>query len=746
MRLKDTSTAVSMFLKSLGGTMEGGKVGADSNRIFIPDSAMNLKIRLGMRNALKGTFGSGRGLQLDTKATHGLKKAAWDTGKVTNHEARFLLAVAMDERNFQSDPASGELTREGKLARFDLIRFAHANLADIDPAALKVTGAADREAASALASNAEVMKEWRDGSLAQLWRTGEAPEAMVQAARKQATHVRSTASVKAVEQNTSAREMLGVFLEQTSEIGGWKWLDDVPDGVEFPLMIKPGINWGINRYPTVTSWEGCYAAALGSLEKADAKGKDVPVTIADESGIENKDFKRTTMDNMEHTFILGAGIFAGIENHFRRQGMSHDAAHAAAIGHVRDAMVERGRKHPDDASIQLPKDAKIEDLVPLINRHDHDLIELAKKGGVEVTPLDEGPTTILKPVVAKRGRKLNEGEVGVTREQYDAMKHFKDGIRVNAKVLKFKKMINLPKPPGRHGIMSNCGLTGANKNHIGLLAGVDRGTVLHNRFARVPQPRDGEDYGTFTERIQQAVRWMGDMPVNRNDLEARGHLTEDQMGKYNWEEHYDDMVATGQEWIDHLSSESQKLADKGGGEQAGGPGQQFFDKLGELELFFAPMTAFTWTDMRRTVSSAGPDFGEAVPVGVTIAADNSSVVDAYATAALKQVYANSRNAEEGEFTDLPSQFAELQNLDEMAGPKKFMSMFKARMRKTVGDIYEAMQGHRFLRKGRPERLRSWVGAMKMGLAPVDMGRVALKSGNELIDQKYLGDKTPGGPR
>ncbi len=742
-RMDKTSDAVSLFLGSLKGTMKRGAVGGESNRIFgMFDKVLNLKIRVGIRTFLQNALAVGRpGLQLDTKATYKLKKAAFDLGQITDDEARFLMAIASDARNFQTDDA-GKLTKEGKLARFDLLRFAHAHLADIDPAALKVTGAKEREAASARAANAEVMMEWRDGAIAQLFRSGEATKAHLQPARKNATHVRATASVAKLDVKASAQEIKQVFLQQTQEIGGWAWLDDVPDDEPYPLMIKPGINWGINGYPSVTSWEGVYGAALGSLEMADAKGKNVPVTVADESGIENKDFGRSTLDNMEDTAIFGASIFAGIENAHRRAGLSDAEAHKAALSEVHAAMTERGASYRDEPDRKIPADPKIEYLVPLINRHDAALIAHSKEGGVEITPLDEGPTAILKPVVAYKGYEAKPDEVVVSQQQFDAMKHFKSGIRVNAKVLGFKKMINLPKPPGRHGIMGNCGLTGANKNHIGLLAGVDRGVSLHTKFARVPQPREGEDYGTFTQRIEQALKWIGDGAVNLKDLKAEGRLTEKKMGDFNWEAHYDDMVSTGQEWMQHLNSESQKLADEGSGEQAGGPGQQFFDKLGELELFFKPMTAFTWTDMRKTVSSAGPDFGEQVEVGVAIASDNSSVVDAYATAALKSVYDKGRN-EDGEYSDLEKQFAELRDIPDKQKIKKFRAMFKAAMRKGVGEFYEAMQAHFFLQNGRPERLKSWTGAMKMGLAPTDMGRVVLKSGHELIDADYLGKQTPG---
>ena len=55
------------------------------------------------------------------------------------------------------------------------------------------------------------------------------------------------------------------------------------------------------------------------------------------------------------------------------------------------------------------------------------------------------------------GEALAPNEANMTPEQLKAMKHFKDGIKVSVALKDITDIINLPKPPGRHGIMSNCG-------------------------------------------------------------------------------------------------------------------------------------------------------------------------------------------------------------------------------------------------------------------------------------------------
>jgi hypothetical protein len=100
--------------------------------------------------------------------------------------------------------------------------------------------------------------------------------------------------------------------------------------------------------------------------------------------------------------------------------------------------------------------------VALLVRCEHTgLIGMAEDTGIKVIPLDEQDTRILKPVVKNPGETVAPNEANMAREQLDALKHVQDGIRVSTALDDVTDIINLPKPPGRHGIMGNCGLTGA---------------------------------------------------------------------------------------------------------------------------------------------------------------------------------------------------------------------------------------------------------------------------------------------
>ena len=82
-------------------------------------------------------------------------------------------------------------------------------------------------------------------------------------------------------------------------------------------------------------------------------------------------------------------------------------------------------------------------------------------------------------------------------------KHFKEGIFVPKIVAEeVTDIINLPKPPGRHLIMGNTGLTGALKNHVGLLKASDRSRVLHGEGGRLLGSWSEHGPGTgFHEKI-----------------------------------------------------------------------------------------------------------------------------------------------------------------------------------------------------------------------------------------------------
>jgi hypothetical protein len=68
-------------------------------------------------------------------------------------------------------------------------------------------------------------------------------------------------------------------------------------------------------------------------------------------------------------------------------------------------------------------------------------------------------------------------------------------------------------------------------------------------------------------------------------------VSKDDAGMGDWETHEAELLDTAEEWVTNMKSEGQKLADIKGNE-AEGPGQQFFEKLAELSLFFDDKTLF----------------------------------------------------------------------------------------------------------------------------------------------------------
>jgi hypothetical protein len=712
-RMRFTSDAINLFTKSLIDGHKKGGVGSENLDIGLPDTDRNLKVREGLRKMVGG--------KVDAAHVQKLQKAAFDGGQVTDEEAVYLLKVGLNEDNFEHKGAA--MTDQARAARFDLLRFAVMHLADIDPSKI------GSEKDASLAANSQVMREYVKGTVRAIVSTGEAEQAYVNAGREISKHVRANAAVSDVDVNATALDMKAVFLAQTEAIGGWSFLKA---GQEHNVLVKPGINWGINGYPTVSSWESVYASAMGTLEKGRAAGARARVTVADESGIENKDFGRTTMDNMEDTGILGGAILAGIENSFVEQGLSGKAAHDAAVAHLASELKAAG--------VDVPDSPTAADVAPLVRREHTALIARAEDAGVKVIPLDEQDTMILKPVVKGPGEPVAADEANMTQEQVDALKHFQDGIRVSTALGDVTDIINLPKPPGRHGIMSNCGLTGAVKNHIGLMSGVDRSENLHSRWARTPPRRDGETAGSYQARIKEFIDFLGDRGVNRADLKKNAPVSRDASGMGDWEAHEAELLTTAEEWVTNMKSEGQKLADEKGNE-AEGPGQQWFEKLAELSLFFDDKTRFTFTDMRKTVSSFGPDFGEQLDVGKAIASDKASVVDAIASAELKRAYQIDENHFDG-----AKEVAELAK-----APKGILGLphrLLARARSAMSAGYKEAQGAGWMRGNDPFTLKNHAAVMHYpGLAPTDMMNVNLKMApDDTIKNQHLGRRSlrPGG--
>ena len=710
-RMRFTTEAMTLFAKSLADGSKKGGVGSENLDFGLPDTNLNLDVREKLRNLT--------GRKLSAEEVQKLKEAAYDGGTVTDEEAVFLLQLGLKEDNFEQTRvgAKFELTDKARTARFDLLRFAVMQLADIDPKAV----GSEKEAA--LAANSQVLREYLQGTLRAIVSTGEADAAYLNAAKRAAGTTRANAAVSDLAVNANALEVKKVFLEQTEAINGWAFFKP---GETHNVMVKPGINWGINGYPTVSSWESVYAAASTTLEKGLEAGSKVKVTVADESGIENKDFGRTTLDNMEDTGIYGGAVLAGVEASFRKQGLRGVAAHDAAVKHMADALRAAG--------VTVPANAKAADVAPLVRRNHTDLVKLAEQSGVVIIPLDQQETMTLKPVAKGPGEALAPNEANMTPEQLKAMKHFKDGIKVSVALKDITDIINLPKPPGRHGIMSNCGLTGGVKNYIGLMAGVDRSENLHSKWARTPPQREGESAGNYVDRIKEFVGFLGDRGVNQKDVKNQKATDGDASGLGDWKANEAELLRTANEWVTNMKSEGQKLADKRGNE-AEGPGQQWFEKLAELNLMFKAKERFTFTDMRQTVASFGPDFGEKLTVGKAITSDSAAVVDALASAELKRTY-----DEAGHSFDGTDEFAELQR---NGGLKGVPAVLLAVVRDAMSGTYKQMQAGAFLRGKDPFKLKNHAAVMSYpGLAPTDMMNVNLKMApDSVVRSKYLGKRS-----
>jgi uncharacterized protein (DUF362 family) len=708
--MRFTTEAINLFTGSLADARKKGGVGSENLSLLLPVGTGRLQVRDRLRQLIGG--------KLTPERVQDLKKAAFFGGRVTDEEAMWLLEKGLDESNFEVTQQGDieVLTDAGRAARFDLLRFAVLHLADIDP------DAAGSELEAATAANAQAVREYVKGTMRALTSTGEADPGYLSAATMVGKTVHADAAVSDVPVDATAPEMLKVFLEQTDAIEGWTFFTS---GATHNVLVKPGINWGINGYPSVSSWESVYAAALGTLERGRAAGANVRVTVADESGIENKAFGRTTMDNMEDVGILGAAVLAGVEQSYRDQGMNGSSAHDAAVAYIADSLRQ--------AAIDVKVGARAADVAPLVRRTHTDLIERAKRAGVSILPLDEQPTRILKPVVKLAGEAAQPGEAIVTREQFDALKHFKDGIRVSTALDDVTDIINLPKPPGRHGIMSNCGLTGAVKNYIGLMSGVDRGESLHSRWARTPPRRDGEDAGNYVDRIKEFTSFLGERGVNREAVRRQSHVGHDATRLGDWKTHENDLLRMAEEWVENMKSEGQRLANEHG-QEAEGPGVQWFEKLGELNLMFKHKERFTFTDMRMTVSTFGPDFGEQIPVGMALASDCAAVVDVLASALLKGAY-NRTKLHDGGFGGV-AEFAELEEND--PGIRGLPARLLARVRDTMSSTYKQMQGASFLRGGDAWRLKSHAAVMRYpGLSPADMTGVRLRLAPQSLLQSTL---------
>jgi uncharacterized protein (DUF362 family) len=459
----------------------------------------------------------------------------------------------------------------------------------------------------------------------QIFTDGRAEAAYIQQVRQNAAQInfRGTVSLAKVDPQAGLLELETALKKVITAIDGFDFLNSPPTGMaqnEHTILIKPGVNWGWFLYPTVTSWESVYALTKMCLQEADNRGADVGVIVGDESGIEIKLWGGSTRENFETTGILHAAVLAGLER----------AAILEATEPVRfagaEALLTTAR-----AGHRVTFDFEDANSVKMI--------KMALQAGVRVVAFDDDDVEHkLIPVPGAR--------------------HYRDGITIPSLVAdKVTDIINLPKPPGRHLIMGNTGLTGALKNHVGLLAGSERSPGLHGQYNRYPKPEAGQTSSAYVEKLK----------------DRRKALRQDKSGQ-----------------------EGRKFAlDVLGDGGTFAPDLPFHEKIAELYVAVAEKERFSVADMRRTVSSLGPDLGDTIDIGAVIAAKDPLTLDVLAGALLKRAYVG------------------IGNVLEAATPG--------------GDtLLEYLMGKSWLKNGTPFDLVSHIAANSYGVGPIDWAHIDLK--------------------
>lgn len=466
-------------------------------------------------------------------------------------------------------------------------------------------------------------------------------------------------SVDAKPSGNAATDRAKVYAAQKQAIdaiGGFDFLSKPPDGKaknEHTVLIKPGVNWGINGYPFNTSAESTYATAKQALEEADQRGADVKVLIADESGIECKTWGGTTMGNFEISGVLDGGVRAGLER-------------AVALEKKGDPKFAGAQKLWDSLSDK----GGVERRVTL---KDKDAIAMAEKAGVKLAGFEDGQyVRVPVPDIAP----------GVPGN-----KHFPDGILIPKVVQdEVTDIINVPKPPGRHALMGCAGLSGAMKNHIGLLASSDRVPMLHGPLDRVPGLSTGELGPAWRDEFKELSNKINDPKLSTAD---RAALLKQVQGSTSWD----------------LNNEN-------------GPNMMLHEKIAELTSVFAGKERFSVADMRRTVSSVGPDIGDTIDVGKIVASKDAATVDVVANSLMKNAYDHLGDPKEGKHG------LDLGNL--VKHPADWM-------RTTLGNAdtpTEYFYGRTWLEKDATAfdtlQIRA---AMAYGLAPLGLDMIDFKTGN-----------------
>jgi uncharacterized protein (DUF362 family) len=455
------------------------------------------------------------------------------------------------------------------------------------------------------------------GQWVQIFRDGTADPDYIREVREKASKVNFRGSLSLAKinpQTESLAEIEEALKKSIHALDGFAFLSQPPPGMtknEHTILIKVGVNWGLFGYPTVTSRESVYTVTKLCLQEAAQRGAFVEVIVGDESGIEIVLWGGTTMDNFEHTGILQAAVIAGLE-------------WAASLEEAQPEKFAGARKLLEEARAGQ------------VTRNSEKMLEMARQAGVRVVAFDEVETKHI-PVPGAR--------------------HYTGGIPVpRIAAEEVTDVINLPKPPGRHLIMGNTGLTGALKNHIGILAGSQRSPGLHGLYDRYPPLGEGQTKDTYLENLKA----------------RREAVLQDKSGKAARKF----LLDISSNWGEH-------------------PGRPFHEKITELYLAFAAKERFSVTDMRRTMSSLGPDVGDTVDIGAVIAATDPLTLDVFAGALLKRAYVEMGNA---------------------AGALQ-----------PGGDtLLEYLVGKTWLRSGTPFDLMGHIAANSYGVGPIDFAHIDLK--------------------
>ncbi len=514
-----------------------------------------------------------------------LRRALAERGRIDVEAADELVALLRGARRVSAadrealrrllTQADGGLDPEARhsLERFLMIEACR-------PSALKRRA----EILTGVQGNFALVAEGLVGTVRSWFRTGAASAERIKEVRERPSLARWVAGLGKLAPDADAAGVEQAMREAIRAIDGFSFLAAppaqparlIPERGQGPIrgtnhhvvLIKPGVNWGRFGYPTVTSWESVYALIRLTFAEADARDATAEIIVGEESGIENKWWCGSTMGNLEHVGVVHAAVLAGLER----------AAHWEARGHRAftgaQALLAQARQR---SKVRL---------------QDREWITMAARAGVQVIAFEEGEHTRI-PVPRAR--------------------HFQKGIMVSRLVAQeVTDMINLPKPPGRHMIMGNTGLTGAVKNHVGLLGAADRAPALHGGGDWSSVRYDGENGDLFLDRFHARLKAI---EAGRFGEVARG-------------------VART---LGQSLAQAARLDWKGHG-----PGPEFQEKLVELYLAFEDKQRFTVTDMRRTIGSFGPDFGHTVNVGSVIAARDPATVDLLASAFLKCAYDDTR--------------------------------------------------------------------------------------------------------